>query len=169
MCPSRPRVEVTPNFPEPCRYVLEALGEVYRNDAWAQPMTPEERLRFHQLHSALSSAKSYPRLPPSTTASRHCFRKRSGGYMQYRWSAAPTLRLPWSSAGLCPRLPRPTTANHRRAPRPYTKSPSNCGIDIAPEDWPSCNVASQRANPAGHSPQTAHRVRPHTEGSANSA
>src|SRR5208337_1692852 len=32
-------VEVTPNFPEPCRYVLEALGEVYRNDARAQPMT----------------------------------------------------------------------------------------------------------------------------------
>jgi hypothetical protein len=45
-------VEVTPNFPEPCRYVLEALGEVYGNDARAQPMTPEERLRFHKLHSA---------------------------------------------------------------------------------------------------------------------
>ena len=45
-------VEVTPNFPQPCRYVLEALGEVYGNDARAQPMTAEERLRFHQLHSA---------------------------------------------------------------------------------------------------------------------
>jgi hypothetical protein len=46
-------VEVTPNFPEPCRYVLEQLGEIYRNDAVAreQAMTPEERLRFHQLHS----------------------------------------------------------------------------------------------------------------------
>lgn len=45
-------VEVTPNFPEPCRYVLEALGEVYGNEAQAQPMTPEERLRFHRRHSA---------------------------------------------------------------------------------------------------------------------
>ena len=45
-------VEVTPNFPKPCRYVLEALGEVYGNEARAQPMTQEERLRFHQLYSA---------------------------------------------------------------------------------------------------------------------
>jgi len=44
---------VTPNFPEECRHVLEQLGEVYSNDARAreQGMTPEERLRFHQLHS----------------------------------------------------------------------------------------------------------------------
>ena len=45
-------VEVTPNFPQPCRYVLEVLGEVYGNDARAQPMTAEERLGFHQVHSA---------------------------------------------------------------------------------------------------------------------
>ncbi len=46
-------VEVTPNFPEPCRYVLEQLGEIYRNDAVAreQAMTPQERLRFHRLYS----------------------------------------------------------------------------------------------------------------------
>src|SRR5208282_4406833 len=46
-------VEVTPNFPEECRHVLEQLGEVYSNNAWAreQGMMPEERLRFHQLHS----------------------------------------------------------------------------------------------------------------------
>jgi len=47
-------VEVTPNFPEPCRYVLEQLGKIYGNDAGAreQGMTPEERLRFHQRQSA---------------------------------------------------------------------------------------------------------------------
>jgi hypothetical protein len=46
-------VEVTENFPEPCRYVLEALGSVYRNDAEAreQKLLPAERLRFHQQHS----------------------------------------------------------------------------------------------------------------------
>jgi len=47
-------VEVTPNFPEPCRHVLEQLGTIYGHDAAArqQAMTPEERWRFHQQHSA---------------------------------------------------------------------------------------------------------------------
>lgn len=46
-------VEVTPNFPEECRHVLEQLGQVYGNDARTreQGMSPEERLRFHQFHS----------------------------------------------------------------------------------------------------------------------
>ncbi len=46
-------VEVAPNFPSECRYVLEALGEIYYYDELAQEqgMTPEERLRFHQAHS----------------------------------------------------------------------------------------------------------------------
>ncbi len=46
-------VEVTPNFPEACRFVLETLGEVYGNDAMAheQGLSPEERLRFHQAQS----------------------------------------------------------------------------------------------------------------------
>ena len=46
-------VEVTPNFPEPCRHVLEQLGTIYGHDAAArqQAMTPEERWRFHQQHS----------------------------------------------------------------------------------------------------------------------
>jgi hypothetical protein len=36
-------VEITANFPEQCRYVLEALGGVYRNDAVAreQKRSPE--------------------------------------------------------------------------------------------------------------------------------
>jgi transposase len=47
-------VEVTPNFPDACRYVLEALGEVYHHDEWTQQhkLSPEERLLFHQQHSA---------------------------------------------------------------------------------------------------------------------
>jgi transposase len=46
-------VEVAENFPAECRYVLEKLGEVYRNDAEARGagMKPEERLHFHQQQS----------------------------------------------------------------------------------------------------------------------
>jgi transposase len=46
-------VEVTPNFPEECRFVLESLREVYVNAALAreQNMTAEERLSFHQVRS----------------------------------------------------------------------------------------------------------------------
>ena len=46
-------VEVTPDFPEECRFVLESFGEVYGYDAQAgeQGLQPEERLRFHQEHS----------------------------------------------------------------------------------------------------------------------
>lgn len=47
-------VEVAPNFPEECRYVLETLSQVYRNDAHAREegMSAQERLRFHQDKSA---------------------------------------------------------------------------------------------------------------------
>jgi transposase len=46
-------VEVTPNFPDACRHVLERLGEVYHHDALAgkNRLSPEERLLFHQQHS----------------------------------------------------------------------------------------------------------------------
>lgn len=47
-------VEVAQNFPDQCRYVLETLGEVYAYDAEVREseLSPEERLRFHQEHSA---------------------------------------------------------------------------------------------------------------------
>jgi transposase len=47
-------VEVAANFPDECRYVLEMLGQVYGHDAEARQrgLTPAERLRFHQEHSA---------------------------------------------------------------------------------------------------------------------
>jgi transposase len=46
-------VEVTPNFPDACRHVLEALGKVYHYDALAskQKLSAEERLLYHQQHS----------------------------------------------------------------------------------------------------------------------
>jgi hypothetical protein len=46
-------VEVNERFPTECRYVLEALEEVYRNDATARKenLSAEERLLFHQTHS----------------------------------------------------------------------------------------------------------------------
>lgn len=60
MAHSRRRfVEVVESFPEECRYVLETLGKVYRNDAIAkeQKMSPEERLAFHQEKSGLLMAE----------------------------------------------------------------------------------------------------------------
>jgi transposase len=46
-------VEVVDHFPEECRYVLEALGGVYHNDAVSRErkLSPEDRLLFHQEHS----------------------------------------------------------------------------------------------------------------------
>ena len=46
--------EVADSFPDECRYVLESLGAVYGFDAEAKGLglTPEERLAFHQTHSA---------------------------------------------------------------------------------------------------------------------
>jgi len=46
-------VDVFANFPKECRYVLETLRDVYKNDAIAkeQGMTAQERLAFHQTHS----------------------------------------------------------------------------------------------------------------------
>jgi transposase len=46
-------VNVTPNFPEECRYILEALGQLYQYDAEARErqLSPIERLAWHQAHS----------------------------------------------------------------------------------------------------------------------
>src|SRR6516225_6248606 len=46
-------VDVYDRFPEPCRYLLESLAVVYRNDAVARErqMSPEARLQFHQQES----------------------------------------------------------------------------------------------------------------------
>jgi transposase len=46
-------VTLADNFPEPCRHVLESLGQVYGVDAQTKQleMTPEQRLLHHQTHS----------------------------------------------------------------------------------------------------------------------
>jgi transposase len=46
-------VDVTPNFPTECRYVLETLRDVYHVDAQARErgLSPEARLAFHQTQS----------------------------------------------------------------------------------------------------------------------
>ena len=46
-------VDVLDNFPEECRHVLTALGQVYGYDdeARQQGLSPKDRLKFHQQHS----------------------------------------------------------------------------------------------------------------------
>lgn len=43
-------VDIIDNFPNECRYVIEALGKVYHHDEMAreQKMSPDERLRHHK-------------------------------------------------------------------------------------------------------------------------
>ena len=47
-------VDVVEHFPEPCRYVIEVLAQVYANDAYCRlaKISPEQRLLHHQAHSA---------------------------------------------------------------------------------------------------------------------
>ena len=46
-------VDVAAHWPQECRYVIETLGEVYKNDeiAHEQKLSPAERLAFHQAES----------------------------------------------------------------------------------------------------------------------
>jgi transposase len=46
-------VDLVPSFPEECRYVIEALAEVYHQDKMAkeQGLSADLRLQFHQAHS----------------------------------------------------------------------------------------------------------------------
>ena len=46
-------VELAPNFPDPCRHVLESLRTVYRFEAQAKAdgLHPEARLKLHQTYS----------------------------------------------------------------------------------------------------------------------
>jgi hypothetical protein len=46
-------VDIYDRFPEPCRYLLETLAVIYRNDAQARQdqLTPEARLQWHQQES----------------------------------------------------------------------------------------------------------------------
>ena len=84
-------VDVAEDFPAECRFVLETLRDVYKNDATAreQEMSPEQRLSFHQ-------AKSGPLMTGLETwmqeqFDEHKAEPNSGlgeaiGYMQKHWS-----------------------------------------------------------------------------------
>ena len=52
-------VEVAENFPAECRFVLETLKEVYRNEAVARKkhLSLQDRLRFHQKQSGRPMGK----------------------------------------------------------------------------------------------------------------
>lgn len=52
-------VDVHDRFPEECRYVLEAIEVIYRNDATTRKegMTAEQRLQFHQAESGPTMAR----------------------------------------------------------------------------------------------------------------
>ncbi len=55
----RQYVDVVEDFPEECRFVLETLAEVFKNDATArtQGMSPQERLELHRRESLSLMAK----------------------------------------------------------------------------------------------------------------
>ena len=46
-------VDLAEDFPEPCRYVIDQLAQVYKNDAYTRDrkMDPQTRLAYHQQHS----------------------------------------------------------------------------------------------------------------------
>ncbi len=46
-------VDVYENFPQECEYIIETMGEVYKNDeiTYEQAMNPKQRLSYHQTHS----------------------------------------------------------------------------------------------------------------------
>ena len=82
-------VEVADDFPDECRYLLETLREVYKNDALAQSMSGEQRLRFHQTESSPLMDKLQGWL--NEQIDQHKVEPNSGlgeaiGYMRKHWS-----------------------------------------------------------------------------------
>jgi len=84
-------VDVAEDFPAECRFVLEALRDVYKNDAAArkQEMSPEQRLSFHQTESGplMAGLEKWMR----QQFDEHRVEPNSGlgeaiGYMQKHWS-----------------------------------------------------------------------------------
>ena len=61
-------VEVAPNFPEPCRYVLETLGDVYKYDAEARERHLSAAERLHFISS--TAARSWSNSPVAGNAVR---------------------------------------------------------------------------------------------------
>ena len=91
-------VEVAPSFPDECRYVLETLREVYRTDARAADLSPDERLRLHQQESGPRMKQLEAWLREQTE--EHKVEPNSGlgeaiGYMRKHWEELTLfLRVP---------------------------------------------------------------------------
>ncbi len=84
-------VDVAEDFPAECRFVLETLRDVYKNDAAArkQKMSPEQRLSFHQTDSGPLMAGLEKWMKQQFD--EHKVEPNSGlgeaiGYMQKHWS-----------------------------------------------------------------------------------
>lgn len=82
-------VEVAGDFPQECRYLLETLRDVYKNDALTATMSGEQRLRFHRANSArlMAELKRWLR----QQIEQHNVEPNSGlgeaiGYMRKHWS-----------------------------------------------------------------------------------
>ena len=98
-------VDVAPNFPEECRYVLETLREVYRTDgrARAQGLSPQERLLLHQQESGPRMEKLEAWLREQIA--EHHVEPNSGlgeaiGYMHKHWQELTLfLRVPGAPLG----------------------------------------------------------------------
>ena len=115
-------VDVAEAFPEECRYVLETLREVYKNDAAArrQQLSPTQRLSFHK-------AQSGPLMNDLKTWLQQQFDERkvepnSGlgeaiGYMQKHWAKLTLFlrkagapldnNLCYAARGISGTMPRP--------------------------------------------------------------
>jgi transposase len=93
-------VDVEEVFPDECARVLEAIGQVYKHEAYctAQGLTPGQRLAYHQAHSApvmkdlrrwMGDALKAHRVEPNSRLGR------AFDYMLKRWEALTGfLRIP---------------------------------------------------------------------------
>ena len=85
-------VEVAENFPNECRYVLELLGDVYKNDAAAKKrgLSDVARRDFHQEHSGPLMAKLHDWMQAQFADKKVEPNSRLGeaiGYMLKHWEA----------------------------------------------------------------------------------
>jgi transposase len=116
-------VEVAGSFPEECRFVLETLRDVYRHDATTRErgLSDEERLRYHQEHSAplmqklerwMAEEIDEKRVEPNSTLGAAI------AYMQTRWDQL-TLFLRKAGApldnNLCERALKKAILNRKNA------------------------------------------------------
>jgi transposase len=93
-------VKVTANFPEPCRYVLESIGEVYGYDAVTreQGMSAEQRLALSLIHTCeLNDVNAFDYL---TELLRH-----TGELKQN-----PSAWMPWNYRDTLARMAAPAAA-----------------------------------------------------------